>query len=579
MSPLSRALLILAICAVPLAAAPVASANTVPAFASAVTLSTPTSASKLAYGGTQIATNRRGDEVASWLEYGSADTSWAAFKSAGGTWSTKRQLPSIPGSTEPLIVTSVTLDDAGIATFMGRNGGTFYHDVYTSSTIAVVTGTASAWDTPQVLAQAGSSYDQPVLAANGAGDQVLAWRRFPNGRDYDKVLVARRHGNGAFSAPQVFPTANPDNGFASTPAVSINARGDAAVSWAAFTDGVQVAIGKAGAPLAAPIGLVDNPAFGGFSSAVVIAATGDTTVVWNAWSGSGTLVHARRLSAAGALGADQVLFTGGPVQFAPRLVATDAGAVTALWSPDIETTNTRQLWYADAAPGQPFGPAAKFLDADGLIVGDPDLAAFADPAGGLLLAFDDGARSQLAWRPTPTSPFEPSIPVGQGRQAASFAYSGPGRISALSSEPVPALGANRLVARRSTLAAGPVDTAPPVVTLGAVTQSPVTAAGSSVSARFTLSEGAKVTAQFSQLRPGVILGGLCVLVPGGVTVTPATACQKRVYLTPAPTAWFNKGVREITFAQSPKPGSYTLTVTAKDAAGNGAYATKSQLIS
>lgn len=573
-SRLSRGfLVVVASSAVSAAHAPAAFANTLPIFGAPTTLtSTPGPWGGL--GRSVIATNPRGDEIAAWDEAQSnvPPTGWFAARTADGVWSPKALLPAVAGSSEPIRPSGAAMDPSGTATVVGQ----------VDHGIAVVTRQNGVWGVPQVFSAPGKTYDAPILASNGTGDQLLVWQSRSDNATWhtEQTFVAQRQGTGAFSQPLAF-----DTSFGQSVRASVNARGDAAVAWS-DSGSVRFITAKSGQAFSG-LRFVGNSAEGDVQ-ALVVTSLGDTFVAWtrqdpNEYQVAKPDLHLRRFTAGGTAGSDQLVAPGDALGYgtSARLVAYDSGAATIVWKERTATQDSIKA--ADALPNRLLGAPVTIAKLPTYYRGVD--AAIADPAGGLLVAWGTTQQERLAWRPSPNAAFEAPTgagPIGRmsGYGVSSIALSGPGRVSVLGTTQtkLPTGGdAFKLTALRSTRIFGPApDTTSPVVAIGAVTQVPAAGGGSTVTVKFSLSEGAKATATFSELRPGAWNQyGVCTLLPPGAAAPEGQECQKRVYLTPSPSGWFAKGEREITFARAPKAGSYDLTFTAKDAAGNEGYATKS----
>lgn len=554
-----------------------ASANSIPLFGAPVTLSGAVDSPDFA-NVPNIATNPRGEETALWQEGRSGQSgAWTASRPEGGAWSTRTQLPFDASLYAEVIGRhALALDAAGTATAAGlADGG-----------VAVVTRSRGVWGTPQSFATPGLFDEAPQLISNAAGDQLLFWKAGMQDGIARQLLVASRRGTGAFSEPQVFPI-----GYIRAVFGAVNARGDVALAWgndpddAGTGEGLRLLTGRVGAPFGTPR-IVSPPGEDGDATGAFVTPAGDALITWQQgmnlfWGGD----YARWVSAGGVLGPQQFVMNARRQGFGEiqrpviKVVGYDSGAASVVFAEPFG--NEQRIKVADTLPNQPLQSARTLVTVP--TSWDTFNGAFADPAGGgLLVAYDTGKQKRLAWRPSMSAGFEASTvlapsepPPGGGAfpfQELTFALSGPGRISALATQVSPVTDRLEITARRSALVQGPPgDVTAPTVAIGAVTQVPNAAGGSVVNVGFTLSEAAKVTATLSQLRPGAYVSGVCLLVPGGVPVAPAAACQKRVYEKPSPTAWFNRGARQIRFDTAPKAGTYDLTVEGRDAAANRGF--------
>jgi hypothetical protein len=94
-----------------------------------------------------------------------------------------------------------------------------------------------AWSPPVTLEQVDGSDGQAALVADDAGDAALAWNRtvLANQTLTSTVAVSSRPAGRAFGPPQDLFTNAPDQAIEG-PVLATNARGDAAVAWAADND-------------------------------------------------------------------------------------------------------------------------------------------------------------------------------------------------------------------------------------------------------------------------------------------------------------------------------------------------------
>lgn len=125
----------------------------------------------------------------------------------------------------------------------------------------------------------------------------------------------------------------------------------------------------------------------------------------------------------------------------------------------------------------------------------------------------------------------------------------------------------------------PPDAVKPVVTIGAVTQSPKVDGVSSVSVGVLVSEASRASATLSRREFGVRSGANCIAPPSTPPAGPAPArCVRTVWTNPVPSKWLASGAGSLVFPKAPKRGWWTLAVQARDAAGNTGGATKYVLL-
>lgn len=172
-----------------------------------------------------------------------------------------------------------------------------------------------------------SGYTSPVLATNEAGASVLAW---PSSGGHIEVAVGR---DGIFGAPQ-------DLGAGFGPEVAINARGDAAVTWAGGDlPRTRVAFrapgGSFGASTAVGGCSADGNYIGG-GGRVVLDAAGDALVAWSETPairrpGLHHLASAVR-PVGGTLGAPEFITAPEEMLGQPDIAIDGAGRITAAWT-------------------------------------------------------------------------------------------------------------------------------------------------------------------------------------------------------------------------------------------------------
>lgn len=552
-----------------------------------------------------IQTNAQGDELATWTEsagwYNAAAPltvgfhQFFSYKMAGGTWAPKVETES----------PSASIDGPGAA-LTGDGTVTIVSQVALAGGfrgLKVRTGDVrepiAKWKTQQFEIP-GKSITRSSVLASSAGTTALTLFAVTPAADNDypnaTMYTTQRFGAESFAAPSVLiPTMGGYHDYVS----SLNSAGDLAVAWSEFSDFqhdfVRVVTRPAGGSLS-PARTLTPGTFHAQPGAVVATPGGGAVVSWEqgvAWNLPGgrttQQAHARRVNANGTIGPDQTLSGISSLQnIRPQLFTDDAGRVTAAWNFTYGTENDLASAYgqaemADAPPGGSFGPKTTVPLADGTTLGAFGSIA-KTPSGGLFaigMARAAGASADTYhafYRPPGAAAFDAPLDLRLGlsfTDSTIAAVSGPGRYSLMSKvlEPARRDGETMILMRRTALVdSASTDTALPKVSVGPVAQSATSADGkSTLSAGYTLSESASVTAVLSTKQRGVYIDGGCAALPAGGAATAAVPCLRRVTVSSTPVVWSPKHSGTLTFA-APKAGTYTLTIAAKDRAGNNGTA-------
>jgi hypothetical protein len=128
----------------------------------------------------RAAIDKAGNATAIWrMKSGAQWVIEAAEAPAGGSWTSPTQI-STPGAHAFFPDLAVTPDGEAIAAWERSDG--------TNTRIETAVHPAGgAWAAPTIRSQAGVNAENPVLAADGAGDMALAWERFQAGKPYIQV--------------------------------------------------------------------------------------------------------------------------------------------------------------------------------------------------------------------------------------------------------------------------------------------------------------------------------------------------------------------------------------------------------
>jgi hypothetical protein len=191
-----------------------------------------------------LATNLRGDLLATWFPGPRSQGIAFAERPAGGRWSA----PGVLWRHRPFKVIDLdtALDGQGRATAAWTVG-----DHNTQVLVTATRAPGGRWSAPVALT---SDESEPGLAVNGRGDAVLAWiGSDPADHAREVVQASFRRAGGRFSDPVTIAAGHLNW----PPSVAIDARGDAAVTWNQE---------EPRGPFPGPIFVAERPAGGGWSA-------------------------------------------------------------------------------------------------------------------------------------------------------------------------------------------------------------------------------------------------------------------------------------------------------------------------
>jgi hypothetical protein len=186
------------------------------------------------------------------------------------------------------------------------------------------TPAAAEFGAPVKLSAAGQDGDAPQVAVDTDGDALVVWQ----GDDgvHDQVKARARSAAGALGPILTI-------GFGTSPRVALDADGDAVIAWMGH-DGANFRIQarartKAGVLRATQT--ISAAGHGGFFPELAVDRDGDAVIVWAQNDGAGGQVHARRRSAAGALGAIQPISSASSDAVAPQVALDQDGDALIVW--------------------------------------------------------------------------------------------------------------------------------------------------------------------------------------------------------------------------------------------------------
>lgn len=249
-----------------------------------VDLSTPGQSART----TDIAVDPAGNATAIWVAGSLVQT---ATRPAGGTWAAPVDLSTIAG---PRANPRIVVDPAGTATAVW---GTF------TTTYGVQTATRSPgapWTAPAYLSAPGQdTFDTPELAADRRGTVTALWQRH-DGSGWI-VTSATRSSGGGWTEPVDLSATGHD---AWDPQVAVDPAGNATAVWSLADEPmsdsartVQAARRTAAGQWTAPVDLSRGGT--AWNPQVALDSSGNATTVWSHNDGSGYVVEARGLDAAG----------------------------------------------------------------------------------------------------------------------------------------------------------------------------------------------------------------------------------------------------------------------------------------
>lgn len=237
---------------------------------------------------TDLAVDPAGNATVIWV---AGSLVQAATRPAGGTWAAPVDLSTIAG---PRANPRIVVDPAGTATAVW---GTF------TTTYGIQTATRSPgapWSAPADLSAPGQdTFDTPELAADRRGTVTALWQRH-DGSGWI-VTSATRPAGGAWTAPVDLSATGHD---AWDPQVAVDPAGNATAVWSLADEPmsdsartVQAARRTVAGEWTAPVDLSRGGT--AWNPQVALDSSGNATTVWSHNDGSGYVVEARGLDAAG----------------------------------------------------------------------------------------------------------------------------------------------------------------------------------------------------------------------------------------------------------------------------------------
>jgi hypothetical protein len=202
---------------------------------------------------------------------------------------------------------------------------------------------------PATLAR-GGQVGSPAVAVNARGDAVVAWHDGPFSEP--RVLARLRPAGGELGPPVELARSS---GGASR--VAIDPSGEALVTWRE-RDSTRLlgAFGRPGSGFATPAPIADGVG----SYDIALAPGGEAVAVWGTGTGAGGDVRAAVRPPGGAFGPPRRIGDGGgATPFAVLVDVDGTGAAIAAWR------DARAIWLAERPPGGEFGAPVALPDSAG----------------------------------------------------------------------------------------------------------------------------------------------------------------------------------------------------------------------
>ena len=246
------------------------------------------------------------------------------------------------------------------------------------------------WSTPDELSAPGAVEAEPDLAVDAAGDAVAVWTQ-----DFGAVTAvqaATRPAGGFWSGPVTLSDATAD---ADQPSVGIDGSGNAVALWSADLDGTDAVVGATKSLGGAWSGLypLSDPENGAGHPMVAVAPNGGATAVWTHFDPTAltnVVETASRPSAADAFGSSEIISPTTAWAGRPAVAVNAAGAATAAWEQDTV------MGFAVHAATRT--TAGDWSDSD--LVSEPadDPTVDEEENGNALVVLDAAGTSTVVWR-------------------------------------------------------------------------------------------------------------------------------------------------------------------------------------
>jgi hypothetical protein len=250
------------------------------------------------------------------------------------------------------------------------------------ASICLALGTSGAtpvraeFGAPIAISKAGEDAFAPRAALDADGDAVIAWQRFDGTND--RIQARTLSAAGVLGTIETLSKSGQD---AFDPQVSVDADGDAVVTWARLNDSIQARpFSAAGVP-----GSRETLSEAGEDASdprIAIDADGDAVVAWMRSDGTNNRIELRSLSAAGGLGPIETLSKAGEDAFDPQVSIDADGDAVATWTRSDGANSRIQ---------------ARTFSAAGVVGPRQTLSDAGEDAFNSAVASDDDGDTVIAW--------------------------------------------------------------------------------------------------------------------------------------------------------------------------------------
>ncbi len=430
---------------------------------------------------------------------------------------------------------------------------------------------------------------EPDVAITPSGEAIVVWRFFEVSSGEYVIQAATRQPGGAFSAPLEISRSSAQ-ALPQDLRVAINAKGEAAVVWIQQNPSsglkenpsfVEASVRAPGAGFSAPETISPQPLVSGQSAAhprVGIDAAGDVRAVWEYFDGTDDLIETASRPPGGSFSAPKPLSVDGEDAFGPDLAVDVAGATTVVWDQDKESNFT--VRGAGAAAGAELGSPVNLSTSSASSLGEPVIATAPGGAATVAWTQSNGANNLIqAAAGTSGGAFASQQAVSAVGQEGLNPEVSEDRAGASTIVWQGSNGTNDIVEAATGSPAGGFSAAAELSAAGQDAVFPRVAmdAGGDATAVWWRSDGTNAIVQAAGYDADApTLGGVSIPSSGTVGV-PVSFSAKPVDVWPIASTSFGFG--DGTHAEGSAvshtytaPGTYAVTITAKDAAGSAVSA-------
>ncbi|HST32137.1 MAG TPA: hypothetical protein VLJ80_01330 [Solirubrobacteraceae bacterium] len=246
----------------------------------------------------------------------------AAATAGAAPWSAPEEI-SVPGGGASW--SKVGIDVAGNATAVWtRSDGS--HLLAQAAERPV----GGSWGAPIGLSAPTGDAESVTLAVDPAGDVVVAWKERMAGSE--AIEAEYKPAGGSWEGPAAVEFGS---AVVETPAVAIDAAGDAVLIWRQGVGGNHVVFATskpAGGSWASPLA-ISSSALNAEAPDVAMSASGTAAAVWQSSSGATSVVESNELPLGGSWTGEEAISAPATVTEPPHVVADPAtGDFTAIWS-------------------------------------------------------------------------------------------------------------------------------------------------------------------------------------------------------------------------------------------------------